>query len=181
MVKRKKDDKVFREIRRIDGYSCTTYPRGIIMKNGGCEKWPIHYSCSECFLGERCDTLQFQHSHVSRAWHKKLQTSHKHISEKKGHKIRNNLEKYVHTLQIGPSQVVKIELSFKRQTYVLGKHQFIIREQNYASSILFSLSLSVSLSLLSNVTTTSGFSKYTSVKREGRYEGGGKLSGKRGS
>ena len=101
--------------------------------------------------------------------------------KKKGHKIRNNLEKYVHTLQIGPSQVVKIELSFKRQTYVLGKHQFIIREQNYASSILFSLSLSVSLSLLSNVTTTSGFSKYTSVKREGRYEGGGKLSGKRGS
>jgi len=31
----------------------------------------------------------------------------------KGHKIRNNLEKYVHTLQIGPSQVVKIEVSLR--------------------------------------------------------------------
>jgi len=37
----------------------------------------------------------------------------------KGHKIRNNLEKYVHTLQLGPSQVVKIELSFREKLMYL--------------------------------------------------------------
>jgi hypothetical protein len=33
----------------------------------------------------------------------------------KGHKIRNNLEKYVHTSQIGPSQVAKTELSLRKK------------------------------------------------------------------
>jgi hypothetical protein len=60
----------------------------------------------------------------------------------KAHKIRNNLEKCVHTSQIGPSQVVRIELSVrKRNGYVLGKHQFIITGQIMHQALSCILSL----------------------------------------